>query len=365
MNKIYQRWTCGFLAALLTMLVLCAGIVYVVDPCLYYRMPEHWEPVFFNERYQIAGIVKHIPADTVLMGTSMVANTRASAAAEAFGGTAVRITIPDGYFSEFDQAVNLLFREQKPERLLFGVDLNTLVRDGGETGAMPDYLYNRSPLDDLKYLLNKDALYYSAYTLLANRWGGIQSIDDAFIWTDGTVWERYEALRMYERPKIVSEALSPDTYLTAVDENLAIMEKWFQAHPDTEFDVFFSPYSILFWDKAIRQGDLDARFAALERACETLTAYENVNLYGLLFDREFITDLDNYCDYVHHSGEAGRQALKKIAAGDFYLTAENTDKVLADWRDFVVSYDYDSLWDQAFWDRWYKSHDGPPAWYEG
>lgn len=365
MNKVYQRWVLSFLAALLILLMLCASTVYIVDPCLYFRMPKHWKPVFFNERYQAAGIIKHVPADTVLMGTSMVANTRASAAAEAFGGTAIRITIPDGRFSEFDQAVNLLFREQAPERLVFGIDLNILVRDdGGKTAAMPGYLYNRNPLDDLKYLLNKDALYYSAYVLLSNAQGNAQPIDDAFIWTDGTVWERYEALRMYERPRASSNILPQDTYLSAVDRNLAIMESWFQAHPSVEFDLFFSPYSILFWDKSIRQGDLDARFAALKRSCEVLTAYENVGLYGLLFDREFITDLDNYCDYVHHSGEAGRQVLEKIAFGNHRLTAENMNEALADWREFVVNYDYESLWDQAFWERWYKGHDEPPAWLE-
>ena len=56
MNKTYQRWARGFLAALLAALVLCGGIVYAVDPCLYYRMPEDRLPAFFNERYQAAGL---------------------------------------------------------------------------------------------------------------------------------------------------------------------------------------------------------------------------------------------------------------------------------------------------------------------
>ena len=84
-------------------------------------------------------------------------------------GREVRITLPDGYVSEFDRALDVLFRTQTPERVLFGLDLNILVRDDrGVSGALPEYLYNENPLDDLKYLLNKDTLYYSVYVLLEN-----------------------------------------------------------------------------------------------------------------------------------------------------------------------------------------------------
>ena len=167
MNKIYERWARRFLAVLLAALALCGGIVYAVDPCLYYRMPEDRLPAFFNERYQAAGMAKNVPADTVLLGTSMAANYRAAWIEEFYGGAGLRITIPDGYFSEFDQVVDLLFRENPPERVLFALDLNALIRDGGGvTDAMPEYLYNRNPLDDVKYLLNKDSLYYSLYALI-------------------------------------------------------------------------------------------------------------------------------------------------------------------------------------------------------
>ena len=67
MNKTYQHWARRFLAALLALLLLCAGTVYFVDPCLYYRMPEGRLPAFFNERYQAAGMARNIPADTVLL----------------------------------------------------------------------------------------------------------------------------------------------------------------------------------------------------------------------------------------------------------------------------------------------------------
>lgn len=90
-------------------------------------------------------------------------------------------------------------------------------------------------------------------------------------------------------------------------------------------------------------------FAALELACETLLPYENVTLHGLLFDRDIIEHLDYYCDYVHHSDEAGALALEKIHSGTDRLTEKNYRETLANWHDFVVNYDYDKFWDDYYW----------------
>ena len=68
-------------------------------------------------------------------------------------------------------------------------------------------------------------------------------------------------------------------------------------------------------------------------------------LHGLLFDRDIIEHLDYYCDYVHHSAEAGSLVLEKIHDGTDRLTAENYREILAGWQDFVVNYDYEKFWD--------------------
>ena len=132
-------------------------------------------------------------------------------------------------------------------------------------------------------------------------------------------------------------------------ENLAVVTNWATRYPDVEFDLFFSPYSILYWDKIDRMGETDAVFAALELACKTLLPYENITLHGLLFDRDIIEQLDYYCDYVHHSAEAGELVLAKLSSGADRLTEENYRKTLANWRDFVVNYDYEKFWDEHYW----------------
>lgn len=353
MKQAYKRWVCGLLAACAVLLAACAAVVYFVDPCLYYRIPEDWDPVLFSERYQAAGLAKNVPADTVLMGTSLAANYRRSEIAGTFGTTAVRITIPDGYLSEFDKTMDVLFRSQDPQRVIFGLDANILVRDeSGLTSAMPDYLYNGNPFDDVKYLINKDTLYYSAYVLMANRWDEADTLDEGFTWDGDVWWNHATALANYTRPEIVQETVPADAYLRHASDNLDVVEGWITAHPETEFDIFFPPYSILFWDKTARLGETEAVFAALDLACERLLQYDNVRLYNFLMDPDIVLDLDNYCDYVHHSGAVCTQVLAKMAAGECRMTEENYRDTLAQWRDFVVDYDYEKYWDESFWIVW-------------
>ena len=126
------------------------------------------------------------PADVVLLGSSMAANYYGSEIGQVFGGTGLRLTIPDGYFSEFDQVMDLLMRAHKPKRVIFAMDTNIFTRSpDGVTGAMPGYLYDADPVNDVKYLLNKDVLYYSLYALMCQRWGTGETLDHGFAW-DGT-----------------------------------------------------------------------------------------------------------------------------------------------------------------------------------
>ena len=353
MKQAYRSWLCGFAVVVVLLLAACAAVVYTVDPALYYRIPEDGRTAYFSERYQSAGLAKNVPADTVLIGTSMASNYRAGRIGEVFGGTGLRITLPDGYLSEFDKVMETLMHHQNPERVIFALDLNIMIRDeSGVTGLMPEYLYNRTPLDDIQYLLNKDNLYYSFFNLMSRGWGTLETMDEGFVWDENIWWDHQAALMFYERPTPAGQTLPADAYLGNVRSNLAVLESWIRENPDTEFRLFLSPYSMLFWDKADRLGETEALLTAMEQICETLAAHENVSLYGYLMDREFVEDLDNYCDHIHHSTAMGERLLAKLAAGEGRLTKENLSAAIANWREFVVNYDYEKFWNDAFWHKW-------------
>lgn len=63
-----------------------------------------------------------------------------------------------------------------------------------------------------------------------------------------------EALDEYERPEVAAVSMPAGALLADTAENLAVVTNWATRYPDVEFDLFFSPYSILYWDKIDRMG---------------------------------------------------------------------------------------------------------------
>ena len=95
-------------------------------------------------------------------------------------------------------------------------------------------------------------------------------------------------------------------------------------------------------------------------AGQTLLQYDNVKFYGDLMDPEIVTNLDTYCDYIHHSGGVCREILAMLQREEGRLTEENLEETLANWREFVVHYDYDQFWDERFWIQWNAEHAAAP-----
>lgn len=88
---------------------------------------------------------------------------------------------------------------------------------------MPGYLYDANPVNDAKYLLNKDVLYYSLYALMCQRWGQGKTLDEGFSWDNTVWWNHMTALEEYQRPNIAAEKMPEDGLLADTAKNLAVV----------------------------------------------------------------------------------------------------------------------------------------------
>lgn len=341
--KQMKNWFLRTLALSLALIMLCTGVIVYADPFFHFGWDADGEGVFFNQRYQNAGIARNSKADTVILGTSMVSNFRASYLRETFGGTAAKITIPDGRFEEFDQVIETLYRKGSPKQILFSLDLNILTRDESELpNELPLYLYDRNPFNDLRYLMNKDALFYSIYTLYAKQAGEAIPCDEAFTWDQETGFSTNFVLASYSRPPQSAKTAARDAFAANVEKNLSYVLSWAEEHPETEFVIYLPPYNILYWDKTARNGELDAVFGALQQCFETLLPVENIRLCQFL-DLDIVTDCSYFNDYIHFSGLGAKKVLEAMRSGEHDVTAENAADVLKQIRKFQEEYDYDAL----------------------
>ena len=136
-----------FFIAVLAGVLACFGVLILllstVDPFfVLHGMDEDDTARFDNQRYQMAGLIRHQDYSAVVMGTSLVANYRASWFTNGLGEETLKITFPDGWISEFDTALRLAFRTHPQlDKVYFCLDPNILVRpDSDRTVELPGYL---------------------------------------------------------------------------------------------------------------------------------------------------------------------------------------------------------------------------------
>ena len=346
MKRSYQRWAATLLGTAALLLALCAGTVRMVDPFLHYHAPDPEGEVWFDQRAQGAGLLRTQDYETILMGSSLAANYRAFWFDVFYETSTVKITFPNGGFEEFSRALDYACTQREVKRVIFGLDPNLLARSPGDApNQLPEYLYDDAPLNDGKYLLSKDVLMRSGYTLLKKAAGETQPLQDAFVWDGNVFFSKALALAGYDRPEGVSEAAPADAFLKNGRENLTTVTGWLEEHPDTEFVFYFSPYSILFWDKMQRQGETEAMLALLEEVTETLLSYDNAELQFFMADEAIITDLDHYADHIHVAGRVTYRLAEAMPAGTYRMTAENRMEMLDGLRQLVVNYHYDQIWE--------------------
>ena len=345
MKNPKKRWTAALLLTFVVLLGLCGGTVRLVDPFFHYHDPDPEGEVWFDQRAQGAGLLRSQEYETVLMGSSLAANYRPFWFDVFYETSTVKVTFPNGGFGEFTRALDYACTQQDVERVIFGLDPNLLARDPAEEpDQLPEYLYATNPWNDGQYLLNKDVLMRSGYTLLKKMSGETQSIQDAFVWDGNVFFSKELALAGYERPEATGETLAADAFLENSRANLERVTGWLEQYPDTEFIFFFSPYSILFWDKMNQLGQTEAMLTLLQETVETLLQYDNAELQFFMADTEVITNLENYADHIHVAGRVTYRMAQAMPTGQYRLTKETYVEVLDGLRDFVVHYDYEQIW---------------------
>ena len=92
------------------------------------------------------------------------------------------------------------------------------------------------------------------------------------------------------------EETPEDAFLQACEDNMENLVPFVETHPETEFIVVFSPYSIMNWEKKVLAGTLKAQLRADAYVIGEFLSYENVRVFYFQDEYEMITDLDRYMD---------------------------------------------------------------------
>ena len=156
---------------------------------------------------------------------------------------------------------------------------------------------------------------------------------DSYNWAQWKYFGQDMAMGLYTRLPYVKDMQPETANTTELAGNIALLTAQVEAHPDTTFKFFFSPYSMLWWDNAYRSGERDAVIYNEKQAIKALLQYDNVEIYFYQDDEEIITNLDNYMDMIHFSKDINYYVYDKLAKGEERLTIDSYETRLDHMRE--------------------------------
>ena len=351
MTAKYRRCICIFFLLFFMALVTATLLVVVVDPFFHYHKPLNGVYyVIDNQLSQNPGIAKNFNYDSIILGSSMTVNFDTNLFAETMGLNTVKLSYNSAYPKDNDNILRLV--RQSPNKIaevFLGIDIYTYrAAPGSVANSIPEYLYDNSLLNDVFYVLNKDVLL--DYILLPQVKRESTPLNEIYWFWQDVPCGKDIVTASYQRPGSFLEMLSEDTYKDNIEANMRMyILPYIEDMPDTQFTVFFPPYSVLYWYTRYADGNLAAELAGERQIMELLFTYPNVRVYYFQNQFDFITDLDNYSDYTHYTHEMNDQMTFWFSQEEcpYKVTPENYDEVLGEMKKWVEECDFESYLENA------------------
>lgn len=352
-----------FILALLALGGVTALVVYV-DPFFHYHAPlEAFPYVVDNQLSQNPGMAKNMDYDSVILGSSMTVNFETDWFKELMGLNTIKLSYSGAFPKDQSNIMKIVFDQNAKEqgrqvkKVFLGIDVITYTGDVEQTKyPIPEYLYDDCLLNDIQYVWNKDVLLNYVLRPIADPDPTDLSHVYASWWTDEYYSEEW-VLRNYTEPVRVEEVTPGEEYLEPVKQNLEInIYPFIEENPDTEFVIFFPPYSILYWNDVLQENHLEATMEEYRYLCEALNQYENVRVFFFPSNEEIICDLNHYADYSHYHPKFNRYMTECFLSGEGYVAkegepGEHVEDYLKEMYRIIENYDFDELHDKI---RQYK-----------
>ena len=325
-----------------TALLLAFGSFnYIFDPLQQYRAATLYKPHFTNARYLTPGLAKSYDYDSVVVGSSMTENFIISNVESILGfGKTIKFSSGGTTSHELKLVLDVAFKHKKIKNVLYGLDFYAFSGEAdrllhGE-GSLPMYLYDDNYWNDYKYIFNIDTIKMSLKTALLQK-SKSKSIElnynKMFEWQ-----HRYKA-KDFNESKILKMWNDPQTRFNEgfniKDFTLDKLKKSFahnllpliEMHPETNFYIFYPPYSILAYIDAKENGSLINVLAFKKYIFSIVSKYPNVKLYDFQMAKDVTFNLNNYRDFTHYHQKINHWMLEQIKMNKHLVNKRNNDEL--------------------------------------
>lgn len=317
-----KKWAMLSLAMLLGALALIVGTVAVIDPFEIYHAALFYQPGYGSatQMYANAGVARHYDYDSVIIGSSVTENCLPSEYDAALGGRFVKLCMNGGTARDHAKMLDMAFRFHSLRRVVYGLDLFSYsLYYTNQRDKTPDYLYDDALYNDVFYWFNQD-VWLSCIPAALRRAGTPDpdsARDSMYFWDPPQLPEASELIALARLDRPVPEQADPSSAAAFAAQNLEHnLLSFVRAHRDTQFDIFFPPYSLLYWADQLLGGEFDARMAQKLLLIDALLEEPNVAVYDFQTRCEWIRRPDLYYDLIHYTSPVNTAMAEAIARGE-------------------------------------------------
>lgn len=352
--KAYNLFTLMGIGFILSFFAL---ITVYVDPVFHYHAPlQGWGYELFDERYQNDGIVRHFEYNAIITGTSMTENFRTSQCDMLFNTKTIKVPFAGASYKEINDNLNRAFEVNESIKVIIRcLDYVSLQYDSkddiehsdlNDGYVVPSYLMDNSLINDVNYFWNKTIFFNYTMRAILRRNDKETSFDNYSRWVDKKYGKEEVFKKYVPREKIewhsTMQEYDKKRIQGLIEKNVLMLCR---QNPDTEFYLFFPPYSICYWDDKYRLGDVDLIIDEEKYATELLLECSNVRLFSFNENFDIVCNLDNYTDMLHYGSWINDDMLQWMHDGKYEITKDNYEQHIENIREFYNNYDYDSIYE--------------------
>ena len=332
---MYRRYISTLLVVVVLSAAAMAGIDYVVDPLLVFRVSRIFKPILSTQqRYQNPGLARNYPSPGILLGTSMAVNFSPRQIRDVLGLDLIKLTVYGGTAHELAVTAQAALDAGRVKEVIWMIEpwqfRGAVNRVRDDYGPFPYYLYEKNNyLGWLKYyILNADTLGRSLRVAAETMLGHVppleQQLEHAYEAEGATnvVYARSVVVEDYKRLVAADIAKKENAHN---DYDIALLKssseenflKIIRSHPEVKFTIIIPPYSLA-QHKLYRDcvPEVFENMLAWKRfVLESGVPLQNAAFYDFQEDIDISGNLDLYHDLVNYKSWLNDWIIDKVKNG--------------------------------------------------
>lgn len=357
-----KRWFFTFIYIFFIFYFLIALISYILDPLQLFHKPFIQNKGFIEKdmRKQAAGIINNYDFDSIIIGTSMLANTSSIEASQKLNSNFVNISMNGSDYYERDLILSYALSKKNIKNVIYSLDYFYLYQTKSNLSDY-SFLYDDSLINDFNiYFSNKFFNYIKKSFLNENKYYSLEYPNEWFSNIDNSSkfggldnWlktnNNNEIKNVFNSYVSISNKIKYNerVSLIGIDEKIKLAKKYvdeylllnIKKYENTKFILVFPPYSRYEYStwKQYNQPNYEIHKAIIRYLVDKSIIYKNLEIYGYE-DNNFLDEIKYYKDFYHYDKSINSLMLDSFKNKTNIINIDNVDIYINDSEDRASKY---------------------------